>query len=310
MAHHGVMPDATSAPHPAAPLDRLDLLQQVLTALPVGVWILDESGRILYGNRAGQRIWAGARYVGIEGYAEYKGWWAKTGKPIRPEQWGATRAIRNGETSLDEEIEIECFDGARKVILHSATPIRDDAGCIAGAIVVIHDITERKRFEERLHEMAIRDALTGAYSRRYLYESLGEHIARARRYGTPLSLMMFDLDHFKRINDEHGHQAGDRVLAGVTKCVSEELRGVDVLARYGGEEFVIVAPGVTREQAALLAERLRARIAGARLDSLPGITCSFGVCEFDGGSADDLIRRADELMYRAKREGRNRVAAA
>jgi len=122
----------------------------VLEHLPVGVWFSDQTGTILEGNEAGRRIWAGARYVGIPQYGEYKGWWADTGKPIAAEEWALARAVRLGETSLNEEINIECFDGSRKTIYNSAVPIRDESGSIVGALVVNEDITDRKRAEAAL----------------------------------------------------------------------------------------------------------------------------------------------------------------
>ncbi len=285
--------------------DRLDLLQEVLAILPVGVWIMDETGKIVYGNPAGQQMWAGARRAGLEEFGEHKGWWVATGKPIEPEEWAAERAIRSGEVSIDEEVEIECSDGTRKIVLNSAMPIRGADGKITGAIIVNHDITERKRFEEQLRGLAEHDPLTGAYNRRFLYEFLETEIQRARRYGTPLSLVMFDIDHFKQINDRYGHQAGDRMLAGLAEAVREELRSVDRLARYGGEEFLVLAPGTDRAQAVVLAERLRVRIGSSRFDSFPPITCSFGVCQFQDENTDALIRRVDDLLYKAKESGRN-----
>jgi len=289
--------------------DRSDLLHEILAILPVGVWVMDETGKILYGNPAAQRIWAGAHYVGLEQFGEYKGWWVSTGKRIEAEEWAAARAIRKGETSTDEEVEIECFDGTRKIILNSAAPIRGEENRIVGAIIVNHDITERKRFEEQLRELSERDPLTNMYNRRHLYEMLEAEIRRARRYGTALSIVMFDIDLFKNVNDTHGHVVGDRVLVGIAEIVQQELRSVDLLARYGGEEFLIVAPGIDRLRAVVLAERLRTLIAAAKFDVVPQVTCSFGVHQFHGEDMDPFIRCVDDLLYKAKQKGRNCVVS-
>ncbi len=128
------------------------LLRTVLETLPVGVWIVDKTGKIVHGNPATRNIWAGARYVGMDLYGEYKGWWVSTGKQIEPEEWAAARAITKGETSIDEEIEIECFDGTHKIILNSAIPIRNERQEITSAIIVNQDITDRKRADQALRE--------------------------------------------------------------------------------------------------------------------------------------------------------------
>jgi len=126
------------------------MLRNILETLPIGVWIVDAKGTIIHGNQAGQRIWSGARYVGIEHYGEYKGWWADTGKSIKPQEWPAARAVLRGETSLDEEIDIESFDGARKTILHSAVPLRDTRQDVTGAVIINQDISSRKEAERVL----------------------------------------------------------------------------------------------------------------------------------------------------------------
>ena len=141
------------------------LLSKVLENLPVGVWISDQNGKIVHGNPASLQIWAGARYVNLEQYGEYKGWWLESGKRIEPGEWAAARAIRRGETSLNEEIEIECFDGTHKIILNSAIPILDDQKSTQGAIIVNQNITERKRAEEALR-------LANAYNRSLIEASL------------------------------------------------------------------------------------------------------------------------------------------
>lgn len=136
-------------------------LQGVLRALPVGVWLADAQGRFILNNPAGNRLWAGGRRGGGARRGEYKGWWNETGKRIDAHDWPLARAIERGETSLDEIIDIECFDGARKVISNSALPLRDEKGAITGAVVVSQDITERtradadiRRLEREFHSLA------------------------------------------------------------------------------------------------------------------------------------------------------------
>ncbi|MCK6614762.1 MAG: PAS domain S-box protein [Ignavibacteriaceae bacterium] len=132
--------------------NQVRLFINVLELLPVGVWIMDAKGTIVSGNEAAMKIWGGARYVGIDKFAEYKGRWYKTGKEIQPDEWAAARAIRNRETSINEEIEIDCFDGTKKIIYNSAVPIINAQNVLTGAIIVNEDITAIKRTEKELTE--------------------------------------------------------------------------------------------------------------------------------------------------------------
>jgi len=165
----------------------------------------------------------------------------------------------------------------------------------------------------------ITDPLIGIYNRRYLDRRLEEEVARARRYGHPLSMLMLDVDHFKRINDEHGHQAGDGVLRFLGELIMGAVRGPDVVARYGGEELVVISPEIARERALALAERLRTHIEAhefvvtsesASRTAIP-FTVSIGVATLDSGIPDALalVRCADDALYAAKSAGRNRVRA-
>jgi len=129
------------------------LLRTVLKTLPVGVWILNGKGEIVQGNPAGMQIWCGAKYVGIDRFEEYKGRWADNGRRIEPEEWGGARAILKGETSINEVIDIECFDGTTKTILHSAVPLRNNESNIIGAILVNQDVTDRKMAEEEIRKL-------------------------------------------------------------------------------------------------------------------------------------------------------------
>lgn len=137
-----------------------------LEHLPVGIWFANARAELMYGNPEGQRIWAGARYVGPDRFGEYKAWWHDTGKRIEADEWAVARALRAGETSLNEEIDIECFDGTRKTILNSAAPVRDAAGEIIGAVVINQDITQQKQAERALrsHAQFVRRVLDSLYA--------------------------------------------------------------------------------------------------------------------------------------------------
>lgn len=136
-----------------------NMLKKVLATLPVGVWITDHTGLIIQGNPAGEALWAGARFVGPDQYNEYKGWWLSTGEEIKPEEWAVARAVTKGETSIEEEIEIQCFDGSRKIILNWGVPIFGESGNLENVIAVNQDITSRKQVEEALRASESRYAM-------------------------------------------------------------------------------------------------------------------------------------------------------
>ena len=164
-------------------------------------------------------------------------------------------------------------------------------------------------------EMAVKDPLTGLYNRRYLDSHLRSLLARSADSGEPVSLLMFDIDLFKSVNDVHGHASGDAVLVEFAERLRDGVRGTNLVARFGGEEFIIVMPGTDLEGAAAIAERLRCEVAGKPFshETMPDldVTVSAGVAAFRGAgdSADKLILRADKALYAAKRDGRNRVVA-
>ena len=162
---------------------------------------------------------------------------------------------------------------------------------------------------ERVQRMAATDGLTGVANRRTFEETLGKEIARAGRRGDDLSLLMLDIDHFKRLNDTHGHQTGDAVLRRVARTLGESCREFDTAARYGGEEFAVVLPGTTPEQAAVIAERLRAALAGDATE--PRVTVSIGAASFPTAATgpDELIAAADKALYASKHRGRDRVTS-
>jgi diguanylate cyclase (GGDEF)-like protein len=161
-----------------------------------------------------------------------------------------------------------------------------------------------ERLVDKVAELGRRDQLTGLPNRRWWVEELPRALAQARRHGHPLSVIMLDLDHFKLYNDEHGHQAGDRLLAGAAAAWTATVREGDAIARYGGEEFTALLPHCALSEAMSLADRLRAVTPRE-------CTCSAGVAEWDGNeSADDVVGRADAALYAAKHAGRDRAVAA
>jgi two-component system cell cycle response regulator len=165
----------------------------------------------------------------------------------------------------------------------------------------------------RLEALAHTDALTLVLNRRALVGRLTAEVDRARRYESVVSVLMVDLDHFKGVNDTYGHPVGDQVLRDVAQLLQHEVRSVDIVARYGGEEFIVVLPETSSEGAVVFAERIRERIEARMFESTGHsllLTTSIGVATFPSArvaSMDDLIARADEALYRAKAEGRNRV---
>lgn len=172
------------------------------------------------------------------------------------------------------------------------------------------------KLRERLQEMSVRDPLTGLYNRRYMQETLAREIKRGQRNSTPIGIIMLDIDHFKTVNDTHGHDAGDLVLKTLARFLASNLRGEDVACRYGGEEFVLIMPGLSLTDTGLKAERLRSKIESTLkvwyLDHTLSITVSIGVAAFPEHAAlpDQLIKKVDSALYAAKNSGRNRIVEA
>jgi diguanylate cyclase (GGDEF)-like protein len=167
------------------------------------------------------------------------------------------------------------------------------------------------KYHEEIYRMTIIDGLTQIHNKRYLQEALDRDVMRARRHGRELSVMMFDIDHFKGINDKYGHLAGDHVLRELARVVQERIRKDEVFARYGGEEFALILPETNIEGARALAETLRERVATHTFvfqnETIP-VTISMGAAALtDDMSGTDLVTSADNKLYEAKRSGRNRV---
>ncbi len=179
----------------------------------------------------------------------------------------------------------------------------------------LHEADPEHAYHEAIYQLVMCDGLTQIYNRRKFDEELRREFGRARRHGRPLSLIHFDIDHFKNINDTYGHLCGDAVLQQIARRVGDRLRPEQVFARAGGEEFVVLSPEMEVEGAGRLAEKLRRLIAAEVFryaDLEVEITCSFGVAALEGDMKRrrDLYEAVDRAMYAAKRDGRNRVTVA
>jgi len=182
------------------------------------------------------------------------------------------------------------------------------------AIVMDHLISVWRKDERNLYEAAQFDSLTGAYTRGFAVAVMQRALSRASEDGRPLAVLMVDLDHFKRINDAHGHARGDLVLKQTTRAIQSTLRADDIVGRFGGEEFVVLLPGADLKQAMGAAERCRAAVGTMTVPGAPylSVTASVGVAAFPnhGEELDALLRASDRAMYKAKANGRNRIESA
>ncbi|WP_369335750.1 GGDEF domain-containing protein [Halomonas sp. ND22Bw] len=286
-------------------LTRSDGVPRLVRDAPIGICITSEDGTYEMVNPA---------YCAFYGYAEEE----LLGRPftlIMPEASQAAMLARHrdfmqGEAEHDDRQEWEVVrrDGERRSIIVESLRQEGDDGR-PRRITFITDITERKAMEQRLEFLARHDELTGLLNRRAGLARLEEEISRARRHGTSLCVAICDLDHFKLVNDRHGHAVGDRVLQGATERMEEALRGYDVLARLGGEEFLVILPGARQTEARCAIDRLRERLAATPLgeERIP-LTISVGLASLEANEASHLLlERADRALYRAKRDGRNRT---
>lgn len=283
-----------------------EIFRSITSAAQDGIVMNDGDGNISYWNQAAEKIFS---------YSATEAMGLNLHKLLAPTRYldshekAFANFVESGHGNLvgkTTEVEAVRKDGTEIPIELSLSAVK-----IKGkwnGVGIVRDITERKRSLEMLQKMATTDTLTGIFNRRKFNSALEDEIKRVERYPAPMSLILFDIDHFKLINDTFGHQAGDSVLAQLAKLVSKKTRAQDVFARWGGEEFVILAPGSSLENTAQLAEKLRDAVAKWNFNKVGKVTCSFGVTEFRSGeNADALTKRVDDALYRAKKNGRNRV---
>ena len=281
------------------------------------IWHLDSDFRFDYISPADERltgyridevigttIWSHLKPEGIEHVKQ------KNAERLTEEQTGAKTG------TMRYELELGCKDGSWVWVEINVEPHHDIHGNLVGLHGVTRDITERKRLDQKLQIQATTDGLTGIFNRGYFWTRANEELQRIQRYGGCCSLLMVDVDHFKQVNDNYGHAAGDAVLRWIARLCRAAIRDTDLLGRFGGEEFAILLLEMDAVEAVVVAERLRQSIYENHFINNDGtripLRVSVGMAQHQAAteSLAELMLRADNALYRAKREGRNKVVEA
>ncbi|MBT6276202.1 MAG: GGDEF domain-containing protein [Chromatiales bacterium] len=289
-------------------------LQHILEMMPVPVFVKDLGGTYLTCNHPFAEF-LGLRADQIIGFAS---------RDVLPAD--AARAMTDSDEALlsnPSKTEIqECGlktlgDEARHVQIHKM-PVRSRDGSVIALVGVVFDITEQTELTRRLSVLARNDDLTGLDNRREGMRRVHAMIEQSERASRPCAVLLMDIDHFKKVNDTHGHESGDRVLKQVAATIKDTLRDYDVCYRLGGEEFAAGLPDTSLEIAAVVAERIRAACAAQLVSSIRAgepplqVTMSLGVAAYPehGRVVDELLRKSDAALYEAKGNGRNQVRIA
>ncbi|NKF21033.1 sensor domain-containing diguanylate cyclase [Solimonas marina] len=282
-----------------------------------GVCMIDRDGRITSWNRGASRLcgWRDREIVGRP-YADLFPSDVATPTPAAsgttPQQaldFARTHGHLRGESRRRRP------DASQFIVDASLDVVRTGGGEIHGFVEVFHDITEQKMRQSELYERATRDGLTQLVNRTHFIDIGRQEFERARRFAEPLSVVLFDVDHFRKFNDTEGADLGDRVLVAVASALTEGLRRIDTVGRLGGDEFAVLLPRCDKGPAMEIAQRLRLRVSEARVQTesarMVGVQVTGGVAALRPLTRDfgELMRQADASLFKAKREGRNAVRA-
>ena len=313
-------------------LEGMHLLEASFEHSPIPTFVIDRDHKILYWNRALEKM-SGILAREVIGSKDH---WKAFYREYRPTMADLIVNDRQDDIPLwyrgkyqKSQLVEDAYEGTDffpglgrggKWLRFTVSALRDPTGTILGAVETLEDVTDRKLAEDALRKsetmyraLSITDALTGLYNSRYFYDQLRLEIERADRYGHPLSLLLLDIDNFKKFNDSYGHLEGDVVLVRLGEVIRRCLRKPDSAYRFGGEEFTVILPETTGDAASTLAERIREEYEHEGFYPLGGEktiyeTVSIGVAQYI--FKEDLrifLKRADANMYKAKRQGKNRV---
>lgn len=290
-------------------------LQTITDTMGEGLFLVDEAAKIVFANPEALKM-LNYSFAEIEGKTVHETVFFQLpdGTRVLPTINPLWLAIKKGDEQKEEDAVFTSKSGKLVPVSYSCRPIIDEDSS-KGAVISFQNISVQKTYLESLRavnklleKQASTDALTGIYNRLEFDKVMEMERKKAERYGYPLALILFDIDHFKKVNDTYGHSAGDEALKRLVRIVSTGLRETDFFARWGGEEFVILCPGIDFSSCLKVAEKLRKIVEEFDFQEPKRVTASFGVSLYvKNDSPTQFINRADTALYRAKGNGRNRV---
>lgn len=283
-------------------------LKDIASSMGEGLFVVDENGELLSINPEGERLlgWSFDELKKVDMHNEIHHHLASAS-----DECLVKKAYKYGESNHSEDDLFKRKNGEIFPVSLTATPVHSEEGK-CGAVIIFRDITIQKEMQKKLTRLALHDALTGLYNRGSFDKKLEEELKRSQRYNRNISLMMIDIDFFKKVNDTYGHQTGDEVLKSIAGVILDSVRNSDYVARYGGEEFVVILPETMPEEAIELAERIRMIIEEKEFKVSENDTIHLTVSIGIGSGSQEitpahLIKAADTAVYDAKEHGRNQV---
>lgn len=301
------------APKPIKPAPSFH--EKLLDSLHDGVYFVDCERRITYWNKGAERLtgYSADEVIGRHCFDNFLKHVDDQGRTLCLGGCPLARTLADGERR-EAEVYLRHKLGHRVPVSVRVSPIVDDAGCIVGAVEVFSDVSAKKKAERRageLENLAFHDLMTGVPNRRYIEMKVEQAIQEVKEFGRRIGLLMIDVDHFKLVNDQYGHNTGDDVLRAVCKTLTHGLRAGDSVGRWGGEEFLVIVMDAHPPALQAFAERCRMLIAESAVpagNESIRVTVSLGATAIKAGdSVREAVNRADELMYASKMSGRNRT---
>jgi diguanylate cyclase (GGDEF)-like protein/PAS domain S-box-containing protein len=289
--------------------------EQLVENLYDGVYFVDTKRKIIYWNKGAEELtgYSADNAVGKHCFDNFLNHIDGQGQSLCLNGCPLSTTMADGQRH-EAELFLQHRDGHRVAVSVRTSPIKDSSGTVIGAVEVFSDVSAKKKLERRaaaLEHMALNDSVTGIPNRRYTQLKIRQAIQEMRQFGRSVGILLFDLDHFKKVNDEYGHDAGDVVLRTASRTLANGLRPADFVGRWGGEEFLAIVLDVSQDELAALGERSRALLAQSptRVDqAYIYVTASIGATLVKTDDTQvSVVSRADQLMYRSKITGRNRV---